>query len=101
MSRSYKKNPVCKDANRGKKWSKNQANRRVRRSDDFDLTHKSSYKKIFPQWDICDHYSRETWEECLAWIKRWEILCTFKPWYRKPDDIEVEYKRWKKYYFRK
>ncbi len=53
MSRSFKKNPVCKEWNHHKKWMKRQANKKVRRT--HELSGKSNiYRKAYESWDICD-----------------------------------------------
>lgn len=57
MSRSYRKQPVCKDHNRGMKQI---ANRKVRRAlnRDLDLVlQHRSYRKYFCSYDICDYCS--------------------------------------------
>ena len=51
MSRSYKKTPLWCDSN---PWAKNKANRRVRRYKG-ELSDGSKYKRLYPQWDICDY----------------------------------------------
>jgi len=57
MSRSVKKNPVCKCGRSGK-VGKKLANRRVRRAL-VDLPRKSkAYKKIYQSYDICDYIVR-------------------------------------------
>ena len=57
MSRSYRKQPVWKDHNRGMKAM---ANRKVRRAlnrdANFELPN-SLYKRYFCQYDICDYCS--------------------------------------------
>jgi hypothetical protein len=62
MSRSFKKNPGIKDSWSGKKFGKNQANRRVRHYKRY-LSNGGSYKKLYEKYDICDynfrHYSLE------------------------------------------
>ena len=53
MSRSYKHTPDC---GRKNKFSKKQANRRVRRNKmDLSLP-KGGYKKIYCSWEICDSW---------------------------------------------
>lgn len=63
MSRSWKKNPGFSDNNKSKKFSKRQANKRVRHK---NIANFSYYKKIYNSWLICDYNSRhyslaETW----------------------------------------
>jgi hypothetical protein len=65
-----KRFPGMSDGDRSKKFAKRAANRRVRhepRAGNF-----GNYKKLYEQWDICDHnfrmYSlRETWEHMDEW----------------------------------
>lgn len=52
MSRSYKKTPIIKDNGRSKKWSKRQANKVVRKSN--DIANYMQYKKAYDSWDVCD-----------------------------------------------
>lgn len=64
MSRSFKKTPIIKDHNKGEKKN---ANHKVRRTK--DVPNGGSYKKFYPQWDICDWSSG--WSK-RAYIRRWE-----------------------------
>lgn len=87
MSRSYKRNPVVKDSNRG---MKNCANRKVRRCT-TDLKDGGSYRKVFCSYDISDYSFRNTWEE-------------YRDTYFKlfPDLTEDELRvKWKKTYYSK
>ena len=92
MSRSYKKHPYCGDKD---KSAKNYANRKVRREE--DIFNNSSYKKLFPTWDICDYHSTFTFE---AW---WEMKVQYWHEYGKqrnqpyPSKKE-EYRKWYKFY---
>ena len=64
MSRSIKRNPICKSGSRGKAGKK-LANRRVRQTL-IDLPRKSRlYKKVYPSYDICDYISRWTKVDAL------------------------------------
>lgn len=57
MSRSYHKQPILKDHNRGMKTIANRKVRRaLNRNFDFALPN-GSYRKFFPQYDICDYRS--------------------------------------------
>lgn len=57
MSRSYRKQPVWKDHNRGMKAIANRKVRRALNRDyDLDLKHRL-YKRYFCSWDICDYRS--------------------------------------------
>jgi hypothetical protein len=56
MSRSYKHNPWCKDGGETyRRYQKNQANRKVRRSK--DVPNGKVYRKFFEPWDIYDYVS--------------------------------------------
>lgn len=57
MSRSYKKNPIVKIGTPG---AKKLANRAVRRYKGH-LSSGSEYKRLWPQWDICDY--RFIWDK--------------------------------------
>ena len=65
MSRSYRKQPVWKDHNRGMKAM---ANRKVRRAlnrdANFELPN-SLYKRYFCQYDICDYTRKEVYKDWL------------------------------------
>lgn len=61
MSRSYKKNPWCKDYNRG---SKTLANRTIRHGKKTkDIPNGRAYQKYTCSWDICDYKSYMPHEE--------------------------------------
>ena len=91
MSRSYKHEPTCGGKN---KFCKNQANRRVRRN-------KGGYKKVYCSWEICDYFSRCTWEE--YWEHEWEryryflVHCPQSKWCKEPN-YEESYRDWWKAY---
>lgn len=61
MSRSFKKTPICKDNDRGRKFAKRQANKQVR-STPF-VANGGEYRKVFNPWDIYDYVSRCTLKE--------------------------------------
>lgn len=61
MSRSYKKNPIIKDKNKGMKQI---ANKKVRHHKG-NIANGNAYKKLFSSYDICDYSFRETYEEYL------------------------------------
>lgn len=78
MSRSRKKVPIVKDRYSGK-WSKRQANKKVRKEQEISIRGKD-YKKIYESWNIHDYinyYSKEDaikdWyeEESLPTSCRW------------------------------
>lgn len=61
MSRSYKKNPVCKiKCKNGKHF----ANAKVRRCK-FLCSKGSMYKKIYPQYDVCDYILYWDWAKAI------------------------------------
>jgi len=51
MSRSYKKEPWCKDGPNA--WAKSHANKRVRRS--LNVPNGKAYRKFSCSYDICDY----------------------------------------------
>jgi hypothetical protein len=56
MSRSYKHNPWHKDGGPNyRRFQKNQANRKVRRSS--DIPDGKAYRRFFNPWDIYDYVS--------------------------------------------
>ncbi|MCM1217324.1 MAG: hypothetical protein NC548_22740 [Lachnospiraceae bacterium] len=77
MSRSYRKQPVWKDHNKGMKEIANRKVRRALNQDmDLRLPHKD-YKKYFCSYDICDYrslvepdFERYYQEEIKLWQKR-------------------------------
>jgi hypothetical protein len=94
MSRSYKHEPTCGGKN---KFCKNQANRRVRRNKiDLELS-KGGYKKVYCSWEICDYFSRCTWEE--YWESKWRSYLwwlDYNPnsrWAKEPN-YEESYRDW-------
>jgi len=101
MSRSYRKQPVWKDHNRGMKAI---ANRKVRRAlnrdHDLDLRYRL-YKRYFCSWDICDYCSlvAKSFEEYYRQeVIRWKNRRHY--WWHKdepfPSRREV-YKEWLSY----
>lgn len=101
MSRSYRKQPVWKDHNRGMKTI---ANRKVRRAlnRDYDLDLKHHlYKRYFCSWDICDYCSlvaKDFEQYYQREVVRWKKY-RFNWWYKDepfPTRKEV-YKEWLSY----
>ena len=92
MSRSYKHTPYSGERN---KFSKNQANRRVRRNKmDLNLP-KGGYKKIYCSWEICDYWD--------GFISADEYYATeVKYWYswRHKYEPYPDYNKAKNYYMK-
>lgn len=59
MSRSYKKNPIIKDKNKG---MKKHANKKVRRNS-LEIPSGKAYRKVFDSYDISDFLFRATESE--------------------------------------
>ena len=101
MSRSYKKTPYCGD--RKGKAKKRIANHVVRRSLERDLelvVQGGAFKKLYCSWDICDYFTKCTWEDywqssvdTYYWLK---AMCPNRD-VQFPDKKE-EYRKWRKYY---
>lgn len=93
MSRSYKKNPICKDHN---KYMKKYANRRFRKRK-FDIILKNKqYRKYTCSYDICDYIFRTDFKEYI------KIENNLNKIFNKPLKSEKElYKEWYKFYKRK
>jgi hypothetical protein len=71
MAKSYKRHPGFSDHNQGKKWAKNQANRKVRHYTK-GLSNGGNYKKLYEQWNICDYNSRHySWRETYDYLIDW------------------------------
>ena len=86
MSRSYKHTPYCGGKN---KFSKNQANRKVRRNKMNLSLPKSGYKKVYCSWE-------EYWQRELDWY-----YCDHYSRYHRaetPPDYKEEYCNWHRYY---
>lgn len=67
MSRSYKRFYVTKDHNKGEKT---RANRKIRRTNKLNSIKRGSYKKLYPQWEICDYCWTWTKEEAInSWYE--------------------------------
>lgn len=105
MSRSYKKNPVAKDAS--DKAMKRIANRTVRRrvKDDEDMPARLQHRKMTESWMISDYKSRMTREEAIQWYNEqveWQknkgSLTYFQKRY---PTLEAWLKYWEKCYIRK
>ena len=67
MSRSYKKFPQIRVYyGKSGKWSRNQANRKIRRLPiDHDIPNGRSFRKLYERWDI--------WDYGFTQFKEWEI----------------------------
>lgn len=102
MGKSYRKQPVWKDHNRG---MKELANRKVRRAlnrnHELHLPHKS-YKKFCESYDICDYLSLvpKSFEEYYRqevndWYRRQS-----QPWWKDVPFPERKktYREWMKWY---
>ena len=76
MSRSYKKFPCIKDHNKGQKQI---ANKKIRRTNKLDPLKGSSYKKLYPSWDICDY----------NWY--WSIEQAMDSWYEEESEHYTGY----------
>lgn len=88
MSRSYKKFPKIK-VHYGKsgKYSKNQANRKIRRLPlDCDIPNGRGFKKLYESCEI--------WDYSYTQFKEWEI----QDWEKDEADIINEIYTWKKKY---
>ena len=105
MSRSYKKNPVVKDAN--DKAMKRIANRTVRRSlkDEEDMPARLQHKKMTESRMISDYKSRMTREKAIQWYNEqieWQkgngSLTYFL---RRYPTLEAWLKYWEKCHVRK
>lgn len=101
MSRSYRKQPVWKDHNRG---MKTMANRKVRRAlnRDIDLELPNSlYKRYFCQYDICDYCSlvpRSFERFYQIAIRNWKSRRLYRVWANQPRPLKREvYKDWLSY----
>ena len=58
LSRSFKKNPVCKVKYR---HGQQLAKRRVRNY--TDIPNGSAYKRVYPMWDVIEYKFTYNWEE--------------------------------------
>lgn len=87
MSRSYKRNPIVMQG--PNKFTKREANRKVRKYILDIPQNGNGYKKIYESWDIKEY-------------RRWETLRTYlKDWWMNYDTREEAIQDWKKYYRRK
>ena len=93
MSRSYRKQPVWKDHNRGMKAM---ANRKVRRAlnrdANFELPN-SLYKRYFCQYDICDYcflVSRSFEQFYQSRIRNWKERRHYWFWKDQPYPTRKE-----------
>lgn len=104
MSKSYKKNPIVKDG-KGATIAKRFANKKVRRYQK-DLSDGSSYRKIYPQWNIHDWVSRQTKADFMAKfesdVKR---HIAGEQYYKRmtPYELDLNYQlnHWSRFYYRK
>lgn len=101
MSRSYRKQPVWKDHNRGMKAIANRKVRRALNRDiNFDLSN-SLYKRYFCQYDICDYRAivPRTFEQFYQIaIKHWKERRYCWYWRDQPKPTRKEvYKDWLSY----
>lgn len=96
MSRSYKKHPIAKSGDGTyRAIAKKYANKKVRRCDDELPTKGNYYRRLYPQWDVCEYRNRLTWEEMIFYeYKR------YRSW-RKPRDIKQLRKDWESCWYRK
>lgn len=101
MSRSYRKQPVWKDHNRGMKAM---ANRKVRRALNRDVNFElpnSLYKRYFCQYDICDYrslVSRSFEQFYQSRIRNWKNYGYYWLWKDRPYPTRKEvYKDWLSY----
>ena len=58
MSRSYKKTSVVKIHNGFTRMAKNQSNKKIRKTEDISCG--ANYKKIYPQYNVCEFRSYMT-----------------------------------------
>lgn len=102
MARSYKKNPIVKDhgafaANYG-----NRILRRMHKRGDYSVPDGKAYRFTVNPYDVCDHRSRETWEEHVTWVEsKGEASygarrLNFMSHAKDPDEIDWknEYRSW-------
>lgn len=97
MSRSYKKTAYCGD-HKGKE-KKRIANSKVRstlKKLDHNFSSHGAYKKMYGQWEICDWYFLESWEEYWEWAKK--AYKRFPEIYKKPLSKKEAYRAWYKEY---
>ena len=85
MSRSYRKNPVCKETNECRfsaKYGKHRANRAVRHHK--NLPSYGAYKKAYCSWLICDFRFWLTRRKLQSWWENGELepyldVCLHRP----------------------
>lgn len=98
MSRSYRKQPIWKDHNKGIKECANRKVRRaLKRNLELRLPH-SLYKKFFCSYDICDYRSivSKNFEEYYQ--QRISSWYRYLFWHKEPLPTKEEcYKDWLKY----
>lgn len=101
MARSYRKQPVWKDHNRGmKKIANRKVRRALNRNINLDLSN-STYKKYTCQWDICDYCSLvpSSFEQFYhISVNRWKERKSYWFWKDEPTPTREEaYRDWLKY----
>ena len=102
MSRSYKKNPVVKDAS--DRTMKRIANRTVRRrlkNGDEDMPARLQHKKMTESWMISDYKSRMTREEAIQWYNEIVDRNPTTRFMKRYPTLEAWLKYWEKCYVRK
>ena len=102
MSRSYKKNPVVKDYNKGKKRLANKKVKVMLKQNPDAIGQNGNYKKAYEQWEISDWAFRMTEQE---WKEMYyEYLNSPIHWKRhlaEETTLEQWMAEWKKTYKRK
>lgn len=96
MSRSFKSNPIIKDNRRGRKKSKRQASKKVRKYKG-EISDGQFYKKLYNTWDIYDYVSHCTYEEWKTMFYKNDSLYTIR-YYNNEKDC---YNDWARFYKRK
>ena len=96
MSRSYKKNPVFKDNNKGMKKA---ANCKVHRTK-FCIANGNAYRKVFCSYDISDYSIRETFAEYCFYAEMRRIQKFLEKGIGNDSKIS-HYRDWIKYHSRK
>lgn len=101
MSRSYKKTPIVKDSNKGKKLEKRFANKKIRaffkEHSDVSLPN-NSYKKVSESWNIADFTCRWSKEDAIQFYNDRCRLEFYSNHYRTKEDCIKEAENFKKEY---
>ena len=71
MSRSYKKNPIVKDCNKGEKKIANRKVKAMLKQDPNAIGQNGNYKKVYEQWEISDWAFRMTEQDAIDWYNKW------------------------------